>query len=173
MKNRFCAFLIILFSFSLLLSLLLSFFFGKDISVIDSLAIIEKMTTVSSILLGIMGVWLSIIWTKDNSDKSKEIHYIKNTFIICFINISVFLILNQLYPILIHCEVLYQSKILLRSGMFFISNVLTFWIVVSLLFVVLSFDFFSFDDFVKLQINEVKKDKNNRLFSLTTKHEDE
>lgn len=64
MKKTFSNFLIILI-LSVVIGFVSAWFYGKNIPIVEILAILETLTNISAILFGIMGVWLSLIWGKN------------------------------------------------------------------------------------------------------------
>ncbi len=162
-KTFFCLILIL----AVAIGLLAAWFCGKNIPIVEILAILETLTNVSAILLGVMGVWLSLIWGKNLEEQKGGILYIKKTLVSSFLTISVFLICKQTYPIFVQIDFFYKIRCICRFILFFISIELTFFTIISVLFVILSFDFFSFDKDVSDKKSQELKDKNNRLFLLT------
>lgn len=166
MKKTFSNFLIILI-LSVVIGFVSAWFYGKNIPIVEILAILETLTNISAILFGVMGVWLSLIWGKNLEEQNEGILYIKKTLVSSFSTISVFLICKQTYPIFVQIEFFYKIKCICRFFLFFISIELTFFTIISVLFVILSFDFFSFDKNVSDKKLQELKDKNNKLFWLT------
>ena len=172
MKKSFIIFLLVLI-FSGVIGFVVAWFYGKNISISTTLAILEVLTNISSILLGVMGIWLSLIWGKKSKEQAEGILYIKKTLVSSFLTITVFLSCKQIYPVLIQIDFFSKVRLICRSILFFISIELTFFTIISVLFVILSFDFFSFDKDVSDKKSQELKEKTNRLFSLTPNMEQE
>ena len=159
--------IVVLFIFLFVLGFEISYFFGAQIPVSQILPFLEILTNISSILLGVMGVWLSLIWNNDLQERNGEILYIKMTLMSSFLSITFFLIVRQFYPLFLQVDWFHSIKAYLRIALFFFSVELTFLTIISIILIMLSFDFFSFDKEVKKLKKQEKKNINNRRAALT------
>ncbi|MBQ5999078.1 MAG: hypothetical protein IJL70_06365 [Treponema sp.] len=173
MSKRFCFFIISIIVFCLAIGILFASFFGSNIEVSKILSYFESLSSISSILLGVMGVWLSLIWNKDGENKKENIIYIKVSLMVSLCIITTFLIFRQSYPIFIQIDLFKEpeNKALIRIISFFISIEATLFTIISVVLVVFSFDFFSFDNDVQKKINEYSHEKKSKLFSLSQNNE--
>jgi hypothetical protein len=134
---------------------IISFLYGHFISVKDILSFTDSLLTVASIIFGIVGAWLAVIWQNITTSKN-AINYLKNTILFAFIVIVFSLLSKFSYPIL--KQIYFINKIFgilwIRRIFIFISGIAMLLLFFSLLFSLLSFDFFAFEEDMKKQQKE-------------------
>ncbi|MBD5442431.1 MAG: hypothetical protein HDR34_03335 [Treponema sp.] len=158
-----------------IVALLLSIWFGRNLNVSISLHYLETLTTIAAIILGIMGVWLSLIWSDRGKSRKENISYVKNSIILATMVIICSLLFKLLYPIFLQIPIFFTPAILKITRVLscFLSWIFTLFIIEALFYVVFSFDFFTFDDEIQEILNNSKKKVENKFLSLTQKDIDQ
>jgi membrane-anchored glycerophosphoryl diester phosphodiesterase (GDPDase) len=128
----------------------ISWFLGGNVPIRRILGFAGYLLTVSSIIFGIVGAWIAIIWTKRDSNSVKFLRTI--IFILFFVILSCLLILF-VYPLLIGIPILSQENIIiwLRKAVVLIFGILLMFLIAALIYAALALDFFSFDEDIEKQ----------------------
>lgn len=157
-----------------IVALFLSIWFGKNLNISISLHYLETLATIAAIILGIMGVWLSLIWSDRGKSRKENISYVKNSIILATTVIICSLLFKLLYPIFLQIPIFFTPVILKITRVLscFLSWLFTLFIIEALFYVVFSFDFFTFDDEAQEILNNSRKELENKLFSLTQNPKD-
>ncbi|MDR1488763.1 MAG: hypothetical protein LBI26_03415 [Holosporales bacterium] len=170
-------FWIILGTFIFLLGVF-SFFLGGNISVMNMFVFLDSLLVVSSIIFGIVGAWLAIIWQNEMSishtgQKKQDIGYLKTTVFLTFVVIFFVLATRFLYPILINVPHLTNDciKKWLKRGFVFCSGISGIILLLAMTYSLLSFDFFSFEKEHENQIKAMTDEMNQKQMSQAKKHE--
>jgi len=144
-----------------------SYILGEYLSVSEMLLYLDSLLVVSAIIFGIVGAWLAIIW-QNTSLSSKEQHenisYLKKTVYCSFVVIAFSLAIKFLYPLVKNITFLSNKNILLWLKRIFVfsSGISGLVLMVSLLFSLLSFDFFAFNNEIEKQYRKQKKEYKKR-----------
>ena len=137
----------------------LSFLFGGRVSVSEMLPFLDSLLIVASIIFGIVGAWLAIIWqnsTLSRQEQHENISYLKKTVFCSFVVISFSLLIRFIYPIIKNSALLSNDivKTWLKRVFVFGFGTSGLILIIALFFTLLSFDFFSYDSEVKKQQEE-------------------
>lgn len=140
---------------------ILSYSLGQNLSVPDMLLYLDSLLVVSAIIFGIVGAWLAIIWQNaslSNREQYENISYLKKTVFCSFAVITFSLAIKFLYPVIKKTALLSNEivAIWLKRTFTFTSGIFGLVLMVSLIFSLLSFDFFAFN-------NEIEKQKKEQV----------
>jgi hypothetical protein len=149
---------------------ILSYLLGKNLSVSEMLLYLDSLLVVSAIIFGIVGAWLAIIWQNaslSSQEQHENISYLKKTVFCSFIVISFSLTVKFLYPIIKNTTLLSNEIIIiwLKRIFIFTSGIFGLILMASLLFSLLSFDFFAFDNEIMKQQKEQELEYRKRQMS--------
>lgn len=110
---------------------------GGNIAITDQLAVLNLLVTISSIVFGLMGVWLAVIYADslkkifdselkaiEKKDSVKNFRYLSKPMIVSAFNISYALLFSFLHPLLKHLQFLADYNFLLRLSSFSILCIL-------------------------------------------------
>lgn len=117
---------------------IISALLGNNIPIADQLPILRLLVTISSIVFGLMGVWLAVIYADsletifdselksiEKKESVKNFRYLSKPMIVAAVIIAYVLLFNFLYPLLHQIEWLIQFNLLIRSISFTIISLLT------------------------------------------------
>jgi hypothetical protein len=111
---------------------------GKNIPIADQIPILRLLVTISSIVFGLMGVWLAVIYADsletifdselssiEKKDSIKNFRYLSKPMIVAAVIITYVLLFNFMYPLLHQLTFLKQFYLEIRSISFVLISLLT------------------------------------------------
>lgn len=116
---------------SALLFLVAAFLLGGNVPIADQVPILNLLVTISSIVFGLMGVWLAVIYAEslktifdtelkaiEKKDSIKNFKYLSKPMIVSAAIITYVLLINVLHPLLITVDMLLEFTDIIRRVAF-------------------------------------------------------
>lgn len=149
----------------------LSWFMGGKVPISSMLKFTGHLLTVASIIFGIVGAWIAIIW---NNRDVASVKFLRTIIFLSFFVILCCLVVLFIYPFLKEISILLQNDVIvwLRRSIVLIFGMLLMCLIVALLYAALALDFFSFDDDVEKQLKKDDLDYRIRQTSQMQKNVD-
>jgi len=149
---------------SFLGSIFIGIYFGAMVEISKQLAIVDTTITYSSIIFGVMGVWISLLYPQAiQENKIRDSIVKKSIFTSMFyatLNLFFCIIFKLSYPILTQISFLIQHKELIRVISFTFVLFLNLQLIITLFSILLPADLLN----RKLQEDKARDDHNNRMW---------